>query len=521
MRKLLLAVPLLLACADTPTTSWTFNVVCEPTETGGQACSGNVAQGSEPAPPVVEFDAQQPPPVVADAAPVIPDASSPGGWGCIAGTGTDYQVGPAFAAKRLADVPWTALGPGDTVRIHWSPEPYRERVLVSTKGTAAAPIKICGVPGPDGQRPVIDGQNSVPVDSAGFRKPEHTVYGLILFYASAGQPWDNRPEYVVVEGLELRNAWKAYGFAEGAAGVRIIDGGDHITVRNNVIRSNSNGVLQSSGGSGNHLSEYLVVEYNEFVGNGGDTTDRSRSHAMYIQGYRPLVQGNYIHNPRTPGESTGIKDRSPGSVIRYNWVDTDTIALDLVEPQEHNAAVVGMPEYHTAHVYGNVLIFRGDGRVVHFGGDVGMGNRKGPLYFYNNTVHIIVGDRTWSNSLIDVDDDDGTAYAYNNVVWRDKGRSDGLGVTLVDRNGTLYVQNNFVGPKWALKKDANYPSTVVGADTTITVPSVPWGADYTPASPLLNAAIPLRNGSLPVELQYKTHAETASRKSVTTVGAFE
>ena len=72
------------------------------------------------------------------------------------GKGTDYQVGPGKTYTALDQVPWESLKAGDTVRIHPAPTPYRGKFAIVAQGTADAPVRICGVRGADGSRPVID-----------------------------------------------------------------------------------------------------------------------------------------------------------------------------------------------------------------------------------------------------------------------------------------------------------------------------------------------------------------------------
>src|SRR5262249_22248274 len=75
--------------------------------------------------------------------------------------GTAHEVGPGRPFPSLGAVPWESLGPGDSVRIHWRATPYREKVLLSNRGTATDPIVVCGVAdGPNGEPPVIDGRGA-------------------------------------------------------------------------------------------------------------------------------------------------------------------------------------------------------------------------------------------------------------------------------------------------------------------------------------------------------------------------
>ena len=68
---------------------------------------------------------------------------------------------PASPTPPSAPSRGAGLGPGDTRDIHWpNGPPYYEKLLISESGTASAPINIVGVPGPNGQQPIIDGDNA-------------------------------------------------------------------------------------------------------------------------------------------------------------------------------------------------------------------------------------------------------------------------------------------------------------------------------------------------------------------------
>ena len=73
---------------------------------------------------------------------------------------TTYNIGPGQPYTTLGSFTWSSLQPGDTVDIHWQAAGYHEKLLISESGTTSQPINIVGIPGPDGQLPVIDGQNA-------------------------------------------------------------------------------------------------------------------------------------------------------------------------------------------------------------------------------------------------------------------------------------------------------------------------------------------------------------------------
>ncbi|HET8985283.1 MAG TPA: hypothetical protein VFN03_05945, partial [Trueperaceae bacterium] len=56
------------------------------------------------------------------------------------GPGAVYEVGPGLEYTSIGAVPWEDVGAGDTVRIHWRQEPYREKILISGQGTSDLPI---------------------------------------------------------------------------------------------------------------------------------------------------------------------------------------------------------------------------------------------------------------------------------------------------------------------------------------------------------------------------------------------
>src|SRR5690242_14812407 len=58
---------------------------------------------------------------------------------------TTYDVGPGFDYTSVGAVPWDDLQAGDTVSIHYRPEPYRELILISGQGTLEAPIRVQGI----------------------------------------------------------------------------------------------------------------------------------------------------------------------------------------------------------------------------------------------------------------------------------------------------------------------------------------------------------------------------------------
>ena len=135
----------------------------------------------------------------------------------------EYHVGPGQPLANIHDVPggMHSLTAGDTVYIHWRATPYREKFRLSGVGTAAMPIRVIGVPGPGGERPVLHAQNATshPGDVWGTygNNISNADLGMIIIYRGPGSAYEAKPEHIIVEGLEITGCRKDVPFttAEG------------------------------------------------------------------------------------------------------------------------------------------------------------------------------------------------------------------------------------------------------------------------------------------------------------------
>jgi hypothetical protein len=324
--------------------------------------------------------------------------------------------GPATGPNRTAninDVPFEALNPGDTVRIHWREQPYAERVVLFRSGTASAPIKVCGVRGgPANARPFITGINATSRLGAPFNLGTLRDLQTLGVMVISGRNFSNRVEHVVVEDLRIgdsRNpddsipqftnaSGAVVSFDEDSACIRMRQA-HHITLRSNEITNCNDGIFAGSvPDSNNHLIRNLVVEGNYLHGNAA--LDSESRHQAYLQGFDITVQGNYFGDPRAiPGRGAAVgnqlKTRVAGLVVRYNYFVNGARMLDIVEAEEHipyilparyahwRATYLGCatngclnvgnaelaeydarhqqdaPKYLAAYVYGNLMHVRG------------------------------------------------------------------------------------------------------------------------------------------------------------------
>lgn len=355
---------------------------------------------------------------------------------CEPGTGTDYEVGDGQPFTSLDDVPWNTLGPGDTVRIHHRAEPYRNKILVSTRGAEGNPIKVCGIVSENGELPVLDAAGATTSPHQHWSPwTELQDYGVVLVATGAGESFDFRPGYIEIANLEVRgakpgntyttSAGETRSFTDRGTGIYIVNG-DHVTVRGNILHDNSYGLFalsksEGEGGGEAFLSREIFIEGNTIYGNGVVGSDKR--HNVYTETLGVTFQFNHFGPLRDGAKGSNLKDRSAGTIIRYNWVEGGARNMDLVDAQEHAADAVLDPRYHETFVYGNVLI-AGPGQaaqVVHYGGDtIGYEQnfRKGTLYFSYNTVvtnHPV--EEVWETTVINCETDDETVSMVGNVFW--------------------------------------------------------------------------------------------------------
>jgi parallel beta-helix repeat protein len=332
-------------------------------------------------------------------------------WWTALGHASDYHVGPGQTYANIGDVPWESLSPGDTVFIHARPTPYREKWVVNRAGTADAPVTVRGVADGNGTLPVVEGEGATTRSQLNYWNEERGI----LKIGGSNIPPDGTPTYILIENLHLRRARGAftgrYGastYSANAAGI-YVEKGDHITVRNCMIEDHGNGLFVAS------ATTNMLIEGNYIFGNGNSGS--IYEHNAYTEARNIMYQFNRF-GPLCDGcLGNNLKDRSSGTVIRYNWIESGNRQLDLVDAED-SAAIVADPAYLETFVYGNVLVEpdgAGNSQIVHFGGDSGATEiYRGTLYFWNNTV---VSTRSGNTTLLRLSTNAQTAEVRNNIVY--------------------------------------------------------------------------------------------------------
>lgn len=501
------------------------------------------------------------------------------------GSGNDYPVGPGLAYASISEVPWGMLGPGDTVRIHYRTTPYKEKIVISTAGTEQEPIRVCGVAGLNGERPILDGDGAVndPDDSAAYGSYE-PMEGLAMVMLW-NRDYDLKVHNIIIDGLHIKNAKNTYSYTrmdgrssdnyeDGAACIRI-QAGDNIVIRNNELENCGNGIFTMSQGYNEaHLTRNLLIEGNYLHGHG--QAGSYREHGVYIQAIGVVYQYNRFGSNAPESDGTTLKERVAGSVIRYNWFDSGSArALDLVEVEDAAAWYIEQAyrdwaadngetidparlekvraaeaAYRNTYVYGNFFRHVGSqtkaGSLVHYGWDNDSAlAREGKLHFYHNTVSILEDRRdNWRFRLFDMrqswegDFSKEVVEAFNNIVYFD---SETVGeepayFCMSNDSGTVNLGVNWMTNSWDSQEAQSgcYASqgeqpTVNGAGNLIDISGAPRpiAADSLVSNdtPLLQGtaqSVPAEvNDKYPVTEHYVPHQKHESRNSVNDLGAME
>ena len=451
--------------------------------------------------------------------------------GLCASSAVVYEVGPTQPFSAIGQVPWETLQPGDTVLIHWRPEPYREKWVICRQGKVSAPITVRGVPGPGGELPVIEGNGATTRTNLNYWGDVRSVIKI----GGAQNPPDTMPQYLVLESLDIRNGRPPYKFtgADGkerayirnAAAIRV-EKAEHLTIRNCALHDCGNGLFVSS--NDKEVSKDILVEGNYIYDNGNARS--GQEHNVYTEASGITFQFNRLGPLRAGCSGINLKDRSAKLVVRYNWIEGGNKQLDLVDAED-SSLIRNDPEYRRTFVYGNVLISLnriGQPYIVHYGGDSAKVSnyRKGTLYFYHNTV---VSIRRTPTVLFRISSDEESCECWNNILHISTTPKTRLAI--VENKGVVRLSHNWLQQGWRTSTNLRATNQVHDDGTSMTG-DTPGFADpgkqdfhLTPDSPCRGrgAALdiePFR--SHPVEWQYVKHQTGAIRASdgAPSLGAF-
>jgi hypothetical protein len=443
----------------------------------------------------------------------------------------DYHVGDGQPLATISAVPWQSLLPGDTVWIHWRATPYREKWVIGREGLSGSPISVRGVPGPAGQRPVIDGENATTPPQLNFWNEGRSVIKV----GGSNTPSNDVARWIVIEGLDVRGARApnmytgddnlVHTYSQNAAAIHI-ELGEHITIRNCIIRDSGNGLFVSS--ADENVSRDILIEGNYIHSNGNSGS--IFEHNTYTAAIGIVYQYNRFGPLLADAGGNNLKDRSAGQVVRYNWIEGGNRQLDLVDAED-STLIRDDPAYHRTDVYGNVLIEpagAGNKQIIHYGGDSGTlaDYRKGFLYLYHNTI---ISTRTDSTTLMRLSSNDEHCDARDNIIYV---TTAGNALALLDSSGVLDFKKNWLKPGY-VSSFGGLTGTINNDGTSITG-ALPGfvdfaGQDFTLAagSACLDVAIAVNPAVLPdgaITRQYVRHQSSEPRAvngAASDIGAIE
>ena len=339
-----------------------------------------------------------------------------------------YEVGEGQEYPTPSDVPWEALEPSSLVRIHAGT--YRDKWVLDVAGTPGAPIVVLGV-----DRPTILGEDAVTRTELDFWSETRGVIkvgGSSTPGQGAGHVW--------IQGLDIRGGYDAYGFTDDRgeaqtyddnAAAIFVEAGAFVHVVDCVLSDSGNGLFVASGASD------VQILANTISGNGNEGS--AYEHNSYTEAERITFEFNDYGPLREGADGNNLKDRSAGTVIRYNRITDGNRQLDLVD----TGHFVGHEDYGDAWVYGNLLIEgdAGNSQIVHFGGDSGDSARyrNGHLYFFHNTV---VSTRTGNTTLVRLSDENQFFNGTDNVVHT----AGPLGI--LNGDGVVRLEGNWLQSGW-------------------------------------------------------------------------
>jgi hypothetical protein len=251
-----------------------------------------------------------------------------------------------------------------------------------------------------------------------------------------------------------------------------------------------------------------------------------------------------------------LKDRSAGTVIRYNYFDSAPSGwvIDLVEPENAWEALGASNRYKQAFVYGNVIINSNNyaPNYFHWNEDHQMGRGRatltgGKLFFYDNTMLTIANrsdmdsfhyfNATWGGYECPTGNLPGLVDIRNNifaVLPRTTGQAIPTQQFAYCKNQNLNFGVNWVSPKWISHTSGTVTGTAELYSSAANNPgfvhfSSPYDLHLSSSSDAIHkggaSAPEMTNNYLGLNLtptaQYVVHQSTEVRSGLTSLGAIE
>jgi len=355
---------------------------------------------------------------------------------------TVYRVGPGHSYATPSDVPWENIAPDTLVMIYGRDQPYRDKWVVNVEASAEKPVVVLGVP-VNGSLPIISGENAVTRTQLNYWNENRAVIKI----GASSTPNNSNASHITIECLDIQSAKPGYVFTDDTgsanqsysnnAAAITVEQGEHITIKRCDLHDAGNGLFTTS------LTSNILISSNHIYDNG--IFDHYYEHNSYTESDGIIFEYNH-YGPLCSGcTGNNLKDRSTGTIIRYNWIEDGNRQLDLVDT-DHDE-ILNDARYHRTFVYGNVLL-EGDGegnsQMIHYGGDSGDTDyyRKGVLHLYHNTI---VSTRSGNTTLVRLSSANESMDARNNIIYNTAG---GAYLAMAGSEGQIILSNNWLPSGW-------------------------------------------------------------------------
>lgn len=327
---------------------------------------------------------------------------------------TTYEVGPGQTYTDPSQVPWLTLVAGDIVRIHYRATPYTNICYISCRGAWDQWITIQGVPGPNGERPIISGQNATVRTDAAAAWGANTQFlmgsGVFVIANPTGKgaAYGYKPGYIHITGLKFTNVDRQYTYTNHngtvtnwgtfVCGIYVYPV-EHLAITDCEFTNNGMGLFVNSQAAEAGQSRWILIRGNYFSNNGASAS--ASEHNSYTEGVGVIYEDNYFDAPRLGTGGDNIKERSAGVIIRRNYIRNGVTCISLRDPQSNGAHEYTMFDTLSqrlaslAFVYDNTFVidapqvYGAAPQVISLGdgiyGDTGE-YRYGELHFHRNRV---------------------------------------------------------------------------------------------------------------------------------------
>lgn len=433
-----------------------------------------------------------------------------------------YEVGPNKTYRELQDVPWQSLQKSSIVKIYARENPYYAKFAINVAWTKDEPVVITWVPNENWALPVISWNNALTPTTLDYWNEERSI--IKIWWTS--NPVNENPSYIYIENLDIKNAnpnytfkndkWETKTYSSNAAWVHI-EYGNNITIKNCKIHDNWNGIFST------YFSSNIIIAWNHIYDNW--IVWSIYEHNTYTESKWITYEYNRFWKLKVWALWNNLKDRSSGTIVRYNFIEWWNRQLDLVDSDYQE--LINANNYGKTYVYWNIFIEpsdeEGNSQFIHYGWDSSMtwNYRNWTLYLYNNTF---VSYRDNNPTLVRLSLNTAKAEIINNIISIKSGRS----LAITNWEWQINLKNNYLPETWKYTFESNFMWSMNESSNISS--NKPWFIDSSNQnfhlidwSELDNKWLDINSNSdfLKVEQEYKEHQSLIPRTTIKNLGAFE